>query len=159
MNKIAVYPGTFDPFTNGHLALIERASSLFDQLIIAVATSARKSPVYKLEERLLMASESLSALKNVTVECCEELLVDFVKSRGSRIIVRGLRAVSDFDYEFQLSGMNHRLNSNIETVFLPALGNSAFISATMVREIVRLGGDVSPFVPREVLPFLKSATL
>ena len=156
MSRIAVYPGTFDPFTNGHLGLIERASRIFDHLIVAIAVSARKSPTYSLQQRIEMARRSLAVLDNVTVEACEGLLVDFVASRGSRIIVRGLRAVSDFDYEFQLSGMNHCLDSNIETVFLPALGESAFVSGTMVREIMRLGGDVSAFVPGAVLSFFSN---
>ena len=159
MSQVAVYPGTFDPFTNGHLSLIERASCIFGRVIVAVATSSRKSPVYTLEQRLSMARSALSHRENVSVEPCEGLLVDFVTACKSRIIVRGLRAVSDFDYEFQLSGMNHRLDANVETVFLPALGDSAFVSATMVREIVRLGGDVSPFVPQAVLPFLANENI
>ncbi len=152
--RVAVYPGTFDPFTNGHLDLITRASELFDKLVVAVAVSARKQPVFSIDDRLAMASASLLGIKNVTVDVCDGLLVDFAAEKGCQIIVRGLRAVSDFDYEFQLAGMNHQLQSRIETVFLPALGDVAFVSSTMIREIVNLGGDASPFVPDVVLPFL-----
>ena len=153
--KAAVYPGTFDPFTKGHYDLIFRASKLFDRLIVAVATSARKVPAFCIEDRIAMASAALSSMKNVSVEVCEGLLVEFAKTNDCQTIVRGLRAVSDFDYEFQLAGMNHQMNPGIETVFLPALGDVAFISSTMVREIVSLGGDPSSFVPAAVLPYLK----
>jgi pantetheine-phosphate adenylyltransferase len=154
MSHNAVYPGTFDPFTNGHLALIGRAALLFDHLVVAVAVNSRKHPVYSLEDRLAMVTAALSDYANVSVECCEGLLVDFAEEKGCSSIVRGLRAVSDFDYEFQLAGMNNQLKPAIETVFLPAIGDAAFVSSTMVREILSLGGDVSAFVPPVILPYL-----
>ena len=154
MSMKAVYPGTFDPFTNGHLALIERAAGLFDQLVVAIATSERKQPMCSLEDRLTMAELSLQTLANVTVEHCDGLLVDFARQHECNVIVRGLRAVSDFDYEFQLAGMNRQLSPRVETIFLPAVGDAAFISGTMVREVVGLGGDVRQFVPPCVLPYI-----
>ena len=153
--KVAVYPGTFDPFTKGHLDLISRASKLFDRLIVAVATSARKVPAFAIDDRVAMATAALSGRDNVTVDVCQGLLVEFAQTNGCQTIVRGLRAVSDFDYEFQLAGMNHQMKPQIETIFLPALGDVAFISSTMIREIVSLGGDPSSFVPDAVLPYLK----
>ena len=154
MKTIAVYPGTFDPFTNGHLSLINRAAKMFDQLLVAVATNSRKKPAFSIDDRINMARDSLVMFDNVTVEVCEGLLVEFAAKKGCQTIIRGLRAVSDFDYEFQLAGMNHTMNANIETVFLPAIGELAFISSTMVREVVSLGGDPSRFVPAVVNDYL-----
>jgi len=157
MSVIAIYPGTFDPVTLGHVALIERAVKLCDQLIVAVATSARKSPAFSLDERMSMAAGAFEHLPQVAVKACDTLLVDFARSQQAKMIVRGLRAVSDFDYEFQLAGMNHAMTPDIETVFLPAIGETAYISSTMVREIVQLKGDVSRFVPQAVIDQLRAS--
>jgi pantetheine-phosphate adenylyltransferase len=154
MKHIAVYPGTFDPFTNGHFSLIQRAAKMFDQLIVAVATNSRKKPAFPIDDRVRLAREVLVCFDNVTVEVCEGLLVDFASKKSCQTIIRGLRAVSDFDYEFQLAGMNHAMESAIETVFLPAIGDLAFISSTMVREIVALGGNPARFVPAIVNDYL-----
>ncbi len=156
MSRIAVYPGTFDPITNGHIGLIKRASHLFDQLIVAVAMSSRKTPCFELNDRLAMSTHVLADLKNVTVKTLDGLLVDFAKANKASIILRGLRVVSDFDYEFQLAGMNRRMAPSIETVFLPATEDTAYISASIIKEIISLGGDVSSFVPPVVLEYLQS---
>jgi pantetheine-phosphate adenylyltransferase len=146
----AVYPGTFDPVTNGHTDLINRASRLFDDVIIAVAASPSKKPVFSLEERVDMLEEVVSGLSNVTVLSFNSLLVDFVHEQGAKVILRGLRAVSDFEYEFQLAGMNRRLASDIETMFLTPAEQYSYISSSLVREIASLGGDVSSFVHESV---------
>ena len=151
----AVYPGTFDPITNGHISILERAACLADELVVAVAETARKSPFFDLSDRVEMARKALAHLEQVSVKACNGLLVDFVVEEKANVIVRGLRAVSDFDYEFQLAGMNHRMAPHIDTIFLPALGEQVYTSSTMVREIVRLGGDPSAFVPEVVTEFLK----
>jgi pantetheine-phosphate adenylyltransferase len=156
MQRVAIYPGTFDPITNGHVNLIERAAKLFDTLLVAVAVSARKTPCFSLEEREDMCVEILKSFTNVKVVHFAGLLIDFAKSMQAEIIIRGLRAVSDFDYEFQLAGMNRQMAPKIETVFLPATEDNTYISATMVREIVSLGGDASPFVHPYVIEKLKS---
>ncbi len=156
MSQVAVYPGTFDPMTNGHLSLLERAIKIFDVVVVAVAETARKDPFFSLADRLAMAAEAVKPFAGVRVEACQGLLVDFLHQQSATVILRGLRAVSDFDYEFQLAGMNHRMSPDIETVFMPALGEQSYISSTMVREIVRLGGDPSMFVPHVVLDYLKS---
>lgn len=143
---VAVYPGTFDPLTRGHEDLVRRAARLFPQLVIGVAASSGKNPVFSLEERVAIAREILADLPNVTVEGFSGLLLDFLKRLDARIVVRGLRAVSDFEYEFQMAGMNRRLYPEIETVFLTPGDEYTFLSATMVREIAQLGGDVGLFV-------------
>jgi pantetheine-phosphate adenylyltransferase len=142
----AVYPGTFDPLTRGHEELVRRASSLFDTLIVGVADSSAKRPFFARHERIELAGEVLADLKNVKVVGFGGLLIDFVRQHGARVIVRGLRAVSDFEYEFQLAGMNRSLYPDLETVFLTPSEQHMFISATLVREIAMLGGDVSKFV-------------
>lgn len=155
MTTRAVYPGTFDPVTNGHVALVRRAATLFDTVIVAVAETARKNPAFSFEQRIAMAESSLDGIDNVEVVSFGGLLVEFVRIHGVKIIIRGLRAVSDFDYEFQLAGMNHQMAPEVETVFLPALGETAYISGTMVREIMNLGGDPSEFVPSVVMDYLQ----
>ena len=144
--KHAVYPGTFDPMTRGHEDLVRRASQLFDRVTVAIAASRVKNPFFTLEERVQMAREVLAPYPNVDVRGFSGLLMAFLKELDSRIIVRGLRAVSDFEYEFQMAGMNRILYPDVETLFLTPAGQYQFISATMVREIATLGGDVSPFV-------------
>ena len=144
--SVVVYPGTFDPFTRGHEDLVRRASRIFDEIIVAVARSRNKNPLFGLEERVEIAREVLGRFPNVEVVGFDGLLIDFMRQRGARILLRGLRAVSDFEYEFQMAGMNRKLFPDIETVFLTPADEYMFISATMVREIARLGGDVRGFV-------------
>lgn len=143
---VAVYPGTFDPFTRGHEDLVRRAALLFDRVVVAVAESRGKEPIFTLAERVAIASEVVAPFPNVEVVGFDGLLMDFLRSRNARLILRGLRAVSDFEYEFQLAGMNRKLFPDVETVFLTPSDEYMFISATMVREIARMGGDVSKFV-------------
>ncbi len=152
----AVYPGTFDPITRGHEDLVRRASNLFDEMIVAVADSRGKSPFFTVEERVAMARETLAPFDNVRVEGFSGLLMDFLHKHDAKIILRGLRAVSDFEYEFQMAGMNRNLFPDVETLFLTPAEQYMFISATMVREIASLGGDVSPFVNPIVIPRLKA---
>ena len=151
-----VYPGTFDPFTRGHEDLVRRASRLFDQVVVGVAASAAKQPYFTTAERVDMAREVLASFANVTVEAFSGLLMDFVHARGARVILRGLRAVSDFEYEFQMAGMNRNLHPDVETLFLTPSEQYTFISATIVREIAKFGGDVSSFVHPAVLARLKA---
>ena len=152
----AVYPGTFDPITRGHEDLVRRASTLFDEMIVAVADSRGKNPFFTVEERVAMARETLAQFDNVRVEGFSGLLMDFLHKHDAKIILRGLRAVSDFEYEFQMAGMNRNLFPDVETLFLTPAEQYMFISATMVREIASLGGDVSPFVNPIVVPRLKA---
>ena len=142
----AVYPGTFDPITNGHEDLIQRASRLFDQVIVGVAHSQAKRPFFSLDERVALAREVLSPYKNVTVLGFGGLLSEFVREQSATVIMRGLRAVSDFEYEFQLAGMNRKLMPEADTVFLPTSEKFTYISSSLVREIAALGGDISDFV-------------
>lgn len=152
---IAVYPGTFDPFTRGHEDLVRRASRLFERVIVGVATSGGKGPIFSVEERVEIAKEVLAAYPNVEVKGFSCLLMEFLHQNGARVILRGLRAVSDFEYEFQMAGMNRKLYPDVETVFLTPSDEFMFVSATMVREIARLGGDVSKFVQPGVLERLR----
>ena len=145
MNR-AVYPGTFDPITRGHEDLVRRAAALFDEVIVGVADSRAKRPFFSTQERMDMAKEVLSPYKNVTVLSFSTLLKDFVLEHRAKVILRGLRAVSDFEYEFQMAGMNRTLIPDVETVFLTPGENYMFISATIVREIATFGGDVGKFV-------------
>ena len=154
MKKIAIYPGSFDPITNGHVDLIKRASKLFDEVIIAITQNANKSSFLSIDDRVSAAENSIRSLENTKVLSFNFLLVDFAKEHNAQIIIRGLRAVSDFEYEFQLSGMNKRLNSEIETLFMTPSEEFANISSSLVREILMLGGDISPFVPSEVKKIL-----
>ncbi|HEY9198409.1 MAG TPA: pantetheine-phosphate adenylyltransferase [Gammaproteobacteria bacterium] len=153
--KIAVYPGTFDPITNGHTDLVERAARLFDRVIVAIAANPGKTPAFPLGLRVDLAREVLAELTNVEVCSFDNLLVDFLHQRGASIILRGLRAVSDFEYEFQLASMNRQLAPDIETVFLTPAEQYAFVSSSLVREIAELGGDVSAFVHPQVVAALR----
>lgn len=147
MTITAIYPGTFDPITNGHLDLVERAGRMFGRVFLAVAENTNKAPWFSLDERVAMARESLRDHANVEVVGFNTLLVDCARATGSQVILRGLRAVSDFEFEFQLAGMNRHLAPELETVFLTPGENYAFISSSLIREIARFGGDVSAFVP------------
>jgi pantetheine-phosphate adenylyltransferase len=156
MNRKVVYPGTFDPMTLGHEDLVRRGAKLFDHLVLAIADSKAKRPFFTLDERVEIAREVLADCKNVTVMGFSGLLMDFVQQQGARVVMRGLRAVSDFEYEFQLAGMNRGLYPNVETVFLTPGEQYMFISATIVREISVMGGDVSKFVNPVVAARLKT---
>ncbi|MRR50977.1 MAG: pantetheine-phosphate adenylyltransferase [Rhodocyclaceae bacterium] len=148
--RIAVYPGTFDPLTRGHEDLVRRACKLFDRVVVGIAESRSKRPFFELDERVDIAREVLAAYPNVDVYGFDCLLMDFLREHHSKVILRGLRAVSDFEYEFQMAGMNRNLYPDVETVFLTPAEQHMFISATMVREIASLGGDVSKFVQPRV---------
>jgi len=154
VNK-AVYPGTFDPITRGHEDLAIRAASLFDHVVLAIADSPSKRPFFSLEERVQMAKDALAGHPNNEIVGFSGLLMDFLRTQGARIILRGLRAVSDFEYEFQMAGMNRKLYPDVETIFLTPGEQYMFISATMVREIAALGGDVSHFVNPVILSHLR----
>ncbi len=142
----AVYPGTFDPITNGHADLVARAARLFEEVIVAVARDTAKETFCEIDERVALAREVLAGFDNVEVVSFSGLLVEFCRKRGAQVVIRGLRAVSDFEYEFQLASMNRRLAPEIETLFLTPAEQYAFISSSLVREIARLGGDVAEFV-------------
>lgn len=146
-----VYPGTFDPVTNGHLDVIERAAATFCEVVVAVAVNPEKHPAFSVEERVAMLRESCRHLENVQVASIPGLLVEFAGEIGARVIVKGLRAVSDFEYEFQMAQANRKLNPKVETVFMTTASQYSFLSSSMVKQIARLGGDVSDFVPEPVL--------
>ncbi len=148
--KIVVYPGTFDPITNGHVDLIERACRLFDHVIIAIANSAKKCPLFTLEERVALVEDVLGHLDNVEVCGFDGLLAHFVADKNAQAVIRGLRAVSDFEYEFQLANMNRAIAPSMESIFLTPSEHLSYISSTLVREIASLKGDVSQFVPASV---------
>lgn len=147
MANKAIYPGTFDPVTNGHIDLIERASRIFDQLVIAVSDNITKQTLFSLNQRLELVSIAASRYNNVSVISFEGLLVDCARKQNATVIIRGLRAVSDFEYEFQMAGMNQQLSPQLDTLFLAASTQYTFISSSVIREIARLGGPVSDFVP------------
>lgn len=147
MKNIAIYPGTFDPITNGHVDLVERASRLFDRVIVAVAVNRNKQPLFSLEERVSLSEQALAAYKNVEVRGFESLLTNFARENGANIILRGLRAVSDFDYEFQLASMNRRIAGDVESMFLMPDERYSYISSRLVREVALLGGEIKDFVP------------
>ena len=150
MPLTVVYPGTFDPITNGHCDLIDRAARLFDRVVVGVAASTHKQPFFPIEERLGLVQQALPQRPNVEVKRLDGLLVNFVLAQGATVILRGLRAVSDFEYEFQLASMNRRLAADVETLFLTPAEQFGFISSTLVREVAALGGDVGSFVPESV---------
>ncbi len=155
MNRLAVYPATFDPFTNGHLDIAERAAQLFDELVVAVYATPTKNAIFDAHERMELVRESLKNHANVRVEPFEGLLVEYMRHIGARVVVRGLRTVSDFEYEFQMAHMNRELWHECEVVCLITSKSQSFISASLIREIASLGADLGPFVPPHVAAALK----
>jgi pantetheine-phosphate adenylyltransferase len=155
MKTTAIYPGTFDPITNGHLDLIKRALRTFDEVIVAVAPSLKKQPLFTLEERLRFIHSAVKGLKRAKVDSFNSLLVDYVRKKKGNAILRGLRAISDFEYEFQLAHMNRRLNTNIETVFLMPSEEYSYLTSSLVKEVASFGGSVQGLVPAEVEKALK----
>jgi pantetheine-phosphate adenylyltransferase len=153
--RTVIYPGSFDPLTNGHLDLIHRAAKLFDRVIVAVAKSESKNPLFTLSERLALVTKSIQDLPNVAADAFDGLLVDYVERSSGQAVIRGLRAVSDFEFEFQLALMNRKLNERIETIFMMPKDTYTFLSSRIVKEIARLGGDVSAFVPPQVQTALR----
>jgi pantetheine-phosphate adenylyltransferase len=147
---IAIYPGSFDPITNGHLDLIGRAASLFSKVVVAVAEDSVKEPLFSLEERKRLVTQSVKAHPNVEVDSFSGLLVDYARKRKARVLLRGLRAVSDFEYELQMALMNRNLNDSVETLFMTPKDSYTYLSSSLIKEIARLGGHVAPFVPAEV---------
>ena len=158
MRTIAVSPGTFDPITNGHIDLVMRASRLFEHVIVAVAINPSKKPAFRLDERVNLAMQTLQHLPNVEVCSFKGLLVDVAREKKAQVIIRGLRAVSDFEHEFQLAGMNRHMEPNVETMFLTPAEQFSYISSSLVREVASLGGDVSAFVPPCVALALSNKT-
>lgn len=156
MNVTALYPGTFDPITNGHSDLVRRATRVFGKLIVAIAANPAKKPLFNLNERVEMARAVLSDLPNVSVVGFDTLLIECVRQHQARVILRGLRAVSDFEYEFQLAGMNRHLDPEVETVFMTPSEHDMFVSASLVKEIAGLGGDVGRFVDVRVMQALRA---
>jgi pantetheine-phosphate adenylyltransferase len=155
MIRRAIYPGSFDPVTNGHLDVVERARKLFDEVIVAVAHNDQKNPLFTLEERLDLLKATVGKLKNVEIAPLDGLLVDFAVARKATAVVRGLRAISDFEFEFQMALMNRKLNAKVETIFLMPKEEYTYLSSRIVKEIARLGGDVAGFVPRRVAEVLQ----
>jgi pantetheine-phosphate adenylyltransferase len=152
-----IYPGTFDPITNGHVDLTERAARLFDRVIVSIAHSEKKTPLFPLEQRVSLCQQSLAHLDNVEVVGFSNLLIDFARSKGSSCVLRGLRAVADFEYEFQLANMNRAMDHDFESIFLTPSEHLSYISSSLVREIAALRGDITPFVPQPVAEALQSS--
>lgn len=162
MSRTAIYPGSFDPVTNGHLDIIMRGAKVTDHLVVAVAKNAGKSPMFNIDERVELLQEEIARLQQkhhvttqIEVVSFSGLLIDFAEKSGAAMIIRGLRAVTDFEYEFQMTGMNRRMNAEIETVFLMASEKNQFIASSMVKEIAKLGGDISGFVPENTAKALE----
>ena len=153
--KIAIYPGSFDPVTSGHIDIIERAVKLFDRIYVAVIANPEKEPYFSLNERVEMLKLSLARFKKVKVESFDGLLIEYARRRGAAAIIRGLRAISDFDYEFQMALANRKLDPKIETIFLMTRGRYAYLSSSMVRQIASLGGNISGMVPKVIERKLK----
>ena len=154
--RTVIYPGSFDPLTNGHLDVIQRAAKLFDQVIVAVARNDSKHPLFSQEERVQMVARAIRNLPHVEADSFEGLLIEYVERRGAQAVIRGLRAVADFEFEFQLALMNRKLNERIETIFMMPKDTYTFLSSRLVKEIASLGGDVSAFVPAHVRAALSS---
>lgn len=150
MMRIAIYPGSFDPLTNGHLDMIRRALTMFDRVVVAIANNVRKAPLFTVEERKAQIIEALQHDGRVEVDAFEGLLVEYVKRRGANIVVRGLRALADFEYEFQLAHMNRRLGVDIDTIFLMTSEKDFYVSSSLVKEVAQFGGDVTGLVPKNV---------
>lgn len=150
MSTKAIYPGTFDPMTNGHLDIVTRAALMFDHVILAIAASPGKKPMFSLDERVALATQVTSHLDNVEVIGFSDLMANFAKAQGANVLVRGLRAVSDFEYEMQLANMNRHLLPTLESVFMMPSKEWSFISSSLVKEVARHGGDITPFLPQEV---------
>jgi pantetheine-phosphate adenylyltransferase len=148
--RTVIYPGSFDPLTNGHLDLIQRAAKLFDHVVVAVAKNDGKHPLFPIQQRLDLVHQSVQHMPNVSTDSFDGLLVNYVEQRAGQAIIRGLRAVSDFEFEFQLALMNRKLNERVETIFMMPKDTYTFLSSRIVKEIARLGGDVTAFVPKEV---------
>lgn len=148
--RTAIYPGTFDPFTNGHLDVVQRAARLFDRVIVAVAMNAGKNPLFTVGERRAMVEQSIRSIPNVAADAFDGLLVDYVHQHSAQAVLRGLRAISDFEFEFQMALMNRKLNEEFETIFMMPKDTYTFLSSRIVKEIARLGGNVSQFVPAHV---------
>ncbi len=157
MRRIAVYPGSFDPPTLGHIDVVERAASLFDEIVVAVGRNSSKTGLLTVDERLDGIRKSVAKLSNVRVETFSGLLVDYVKSLGSKAVIRGLRATADFEYEFQMAMVNRRLSSEIETIFLMTQWEYSYLSSSIVKEVATLGGDYSELVPAPVVPIIRAA--
>jgi pantetheine-phosphate adenylyltransferase len=155
MRTVAVYPGSFDPITNGHLDVVQRAARMFDRVIVAVAHHTEKTPMFTVDERVALARAAVRNLRNVVIEEFHGLLVDYARDRQASVVVRGLRAVSDFEFEFQMALVNRKLGPQIETIFLTTKDEYTFISSRLVKEIAQLGGDVSDFVPANVQKALR----
>ena len=157
--RTVIYPGSFDPLTNGHLDVVQRAARLFDRVIVAVARSESKHPLFSLEERLEMVAQAVRPISHVEADAFDGLLIEYVERRGAQAVIRGLRAVSDFEFEFQLALMNRKLNESIETIFMMPKDTYTFLSSRIVKEIASLGGDVSAFVPEHVRAALAERVL
>ncbi|MGB2705679.1 MAG: pantetheine-phosphate adenylyltransferase [Candidatus Omnitrophota bacterium] len=155
MNRKALYPGTFDPLTRGHMDIIKRASRIYDEVLVGVAHSSEKKPLFSVKERVSMLKSAASPFKNVRVEDFEELVVDYAKKKKIRVIIRGLRMVSDFELEFQMALTNRKLAGDIETIFMMTSDSYAYLSSKLIKEVVRLGADVEKFVPSSVADELK----
>jgi pantetheine-phosphate adenylyltransferase len=155
MNVTALYPGTFDPPTNGHIDLIQRGAKLFDHLVVAILNNPGKDPLFTVEERVEMLLESINGLSNVSVATFDGLMVDFARQQGASAVLRGIRAISDYEYEFQMALMNRRLAPEIETVFLQPAGRYSFVSSRMLKEVFSFGGEVTGLVPPNVLKRLR----
>ncbi len=156
MRRIAVCPGSFDPITFGHLDIIRRASKLFDKVIVLISTNSAKTPSFTLYERMMMISQNTEQFDNVVIDILDGLLADYVKNVGAIAIVKGLRAVSDFEYEFQMALANKKLYADAETVFLTTAAENMYLSSSVVKQIAQFGGDISPFVPENVLEFIQT---
>lgn len=153
--RVAIVPGSFDPITVGHLDIIKRSSQLFDKVVVAVAANPLKAPLFALEDRLNMVGEATKGMERVAIDSFDTLLVDFAKKHGSNAIIKGLRAVSDFEHEFQMAQLNRELDPTMETVFMMASPENAYLSSSALKEIAEYGGDVTGLVPENVLPYLK----
>jgi len=149
--SIAVYPGSFDPITLGHLNIIRRAAAVFDELLVCVMVNSGKNPLFSGEERVDMIRRTVARFPNVKAEVSETLLVEYMRAKGAKVIVKGLRAVSDFDMEFQIALVNRKLDSNIETLFMPSSEKYTYLSSTVVKEMARYGADLKTFVPKEII--------